>query len=610
MPAETNKENRNNKSEERKENLTDEIKDPSLEYQKGKPGEITEEQKKEMEKTRKDLDNFKNKVIKKYSFTIAIGILPPQAAEKIEEEEQVPIEEAKKKPIHILILIPEDNFKEIAKIKDDLLKEAKEIKQKIWLHIKTPVDIWNYCLDGKYDIQSAMAMAYPLHDKGFLGSLRVAEIHKSLVLRKFERYVQSYVIAGSLVRGEATKTSDVDVYCVIDDTDVKRMHRLELKEKLRNIIYQYIYEAGELAGVKNKLSIQVYILTEFWESVKDAHPVIFTFIRDGIPLYDKGTFMPWKLLLKMGKLKPSPEAIDMFMASGDKMDKSVKKFLTDCLVIDIYWGVLTPAQALLMLYGLPPPTHKETIKVFRETFVEKEKMLEKKYADILEKIVMKYKDYEHEKFEYIKGAEIDKYLEEANQFLKRLKELRIQIEKRTQEKTIEQIYSDIFNMLKAMFNKKSEHDLIASFNKTFVQKGIFPPQYLKILRDTIKARNDFKKGKLDKHEIDNARKNASQIINHLIEYNQRCELHATQKGKLRIKTKDKTYGLVLADRDSFLIDSGNVKKIDITKNKLVESNIEELTKALSEQTRKTEVTIEEKTFEVLRKELGKFDIVI
>src|SRR3989344_3124287 len=102
MPAETNKENRNNKSEERKENLT-------------------EEQKKEMEKTRKDLDNFKNKVIKKYSFTIAIGILPPQAAEKIEEEEQVPIEEAKKKPIHILILIPEDNFKEIAKIKDDLL---------------------------------------------------------------------------------------------------------------------------------------------------------------------------------------------------------------------------------------------------------------------------------------------------------------------------------------------------------------------------------------------------------------------------------------------------------------------------------------------------------
>ena len=75
-----------------------------------------------------------------------------------------------------------------------------------------------------------------------------------------------------------------------------------------------VAEASNLAGVKNKLSPQVYLLTDFWESVKDAHPVIFTFIRDGIPLYDRSTFMPWKAFLKMGKLKPYPEAIDMFMS--------------------------------------------------------------------------------------------------------------------------------------------------------------------------------------------------------------------------------------------------------------------------------------------------------
>ena len=40
---------------------------------------------------------------------------------------------------------------------------------------------------------------------------------------------------------------------------------------------------------ENILNVQVYLLTEFWEKVKDAEPVIFTFIRDGVPLYDRGT---------------------------------------------------------------------------------------------------------------------------------------------------------------------------------------------------------------------------------------------------------------------------------------------------------------------------------
>ena len=595
----------------KKETLQEEIKDMSLDYKSQKmPLEITEEQKKEMEKTRKELEDFQKKVVKKYPFSIAIGILPPQAAEKIEEEEQVPIEEAKKKPIHILMLIPEDNFKDIKKIQAELVKEVKEMKPKAWIHIKTPVDIWNYCLDGKYDIYSAIAMSFPLYDKGFLGALRVAEIHKSLVLRKFEKYVVSYVIAGSVVRGDTIKTSDVDAYIIIDDTDVKRMQRLELKERLRSIIYSYIMEAGELAGVKNKLSVQVYIMTEFWESVKDAHPVIFTFIRDGIPLYDKGMFMPWKLLLKMGKLKPSPEAIDMFMASGDKMSVNVKRMLTDMVIIDIYWGVITPAQALLMLYGLPPPTPKEIPRVFRETFVEKEKLLEKKYADILEKIIKIYKDFEHEKIKEIPGKQVDEFLKDAEDFIKRLKELREQIEKRTNEKTVEQIYSDVFNILKAIFGAKQESGLISSFDEKFIKTGNLPYNFLKILRDLVKARNDFKKGKLDKHEIENARKNSSSLISHLIEFNQRCDLVSLQKGRIKLKAKNKIYELVLTTKESFIIDEGKVSKIDVEKKKLVDSTIEELTNALSEQEKKAEIKIGEKLFEIIRKNLGEFEMIL
>ncbi|MBI2047340.1 nucleotidyltransferase domain-containing protein [Candidatus Pacearchaeota archaeon] len=575
-----------------------------------KTPEISEEQRKEMEKTKQKLEDFRKQLIKKYPYVLAIGILPPQAAESFEEEEDVPEAERKQKPMHLVIIAPEEKLKEIPKIKLELIKQTKDMKPKIWLHIKTPVDVWNYGLDGKYDMVSAIAMSFPLHDKGILGALRVAEIHKTLVLRKFERYVASYVIAGSLVRGDVVKTSDVDVYVIIDDTDVKRMPRLELREKLRGIIFQYVLEASELAGVRNKLSPQVYLLTDFWESVKDAHPVIFTFIRDGIPLFDKGTFTPWKLLLKMGRIKPSPESIDMFMSMGDKLAEIIKRKLLDIVVGDIYWSILTPSQALIMLYGLPPPTPKETVPLMREIFLEKEKMLEKRYIDILDKVVKIYKDYEHEKLKEIQGTEIDSLVKDVEDYMKRLKELRKQIEKRAQEKTIAQIYKDVFQLLKGLFGDKAEQALINDFEKEFIKKGKLPSNYLEILKDVAKAKEQFKKGKIARHEVEDARKNAYLLINHLIEYNQRCEIVSLQRGRFRLKAKGKIYELVLTDKENFLIDKGKVSRIDLAKKKIADSSAEELTKALGEQSKKPEITIHENLFNVLKKELGEFEIVL
>ncbi len=470
----------------------------------------TNETKKKLEKTKKEFEKLKNFIVKKYPFTEAIGILPPQAIKRFIDEEEVPKET--EKYVHLYVIVPEEKFKEIPKIKQEIVKQIETLKEKIWLQIKTPVDIWETCLDSKFELASAIAMSFPLYDKGFLGALRVAEIHKSLVLQKFERYVVSYVIGGSLVRGEAVKTSDIDVFIIINDTDIKRMPRLELKERLRHIIIQYIGEATALAGVKNKLEPQVYLLTDFWENVKDAHPVMFTFIRDGIPIYDRGTFMPWKRLLQMGKLKPSPEAIELFMSSGDKTITRAKKALLDILVLDLYWGIITPSQALLMLYGLPPPTPRQTVKDMEKIFVNKEKMLEKKYVNILGKIVGLYKDYEHEKLKEIKGAEIDKLIKDTEDYIKRLKELKVQIEKRSQEKTIEQIYNDVFDLLKTILGKKSQEKTIEDFKNKLVKTGKFPQQSLRVLENVVNAKKEFKKGKSNSHKIDEARKNSMILI--------------------------------------------------------------------------------------------------
>ena len=578
-------------------------------YSKAPKVQDTNEIKKKFEKTKKEFEKLKNFIVKKYGFTEAIGILPPQAVKRFIDEEEVPKET--EKYVHLYVIVPEDKFKEIPKIKQEIVKQMESSKEKIWLQIKTPVDIWETCLDSKFELASAVAMSFPLYDKGFLGALRVAEIHKSLVLQKFERYVVSYVIAGSLVRGEAVKTSDIDIFIIINDTDIKRMPRLELKERLRTIIYQYIGEASALAGVKNKLSPQVYLLTDFWESVKDAHPVIFTFIRDGIPIYDRGTFMPWKALLKMGKLKPSPEAIDSFMSIGDKTIKRAKRALLDILIMDLYWGVITPSQALLMLYGLPPPTPRQTVKEMKKIFVDKEKMLEKKYVSILEKIVEYYKDYEHEKLKEIKGVEIDKFIKDTEDYLKRLKELREQIEKRTQEKTIEQIYNDVFDLLKTILGKKSQEKIIEDFKNKLVKTGKFPQQSLRVLENVINAKKEFKKGKSNSHKIDEARKNAMILINDLIEYSQRKDLMSLEKSRIRLKYtesgKEKFAELIISEEKSFLVKGNIIKKIT---NKIVDSNVQELSEAVEKQKTKQNLQINPEIFELLKKEFGNFEIVL
>jgi len=578
--------------------------------------ESSEKIQKELEKTKKELEKLKISIIKKYPFIQAIGILPPQSIKSfIEEEveENIPEEELKKiqKKVHLYIIIPEDKFKEIPKIKKEIISEIEKTKQNVWVYVKTPVDIWEACLDSKFELVSAVGMSFPLHDKGILSSLRVAEIHKSLVLQKFDKYVVSYVIAGSLVRGDVTKESDVDSFVIINDTDVKRMPRLELKERLKGMIYQYIAEATALAGVKKDiLNVQIYLLTDFWESVKDAHPVMFTFIRDGIPLYDKGTFLPWKALLKMGRLKPSPEAIDMFMSMGDKTIKRAKATLLDILVHDIYWGVVTPSQALLMLYGLPPPTPKQTASEMKKIFFDKEKMIEKRYLNILEKIVGIYKDFEHEKIKEIKGAELDKLISDTNDYLKRLKELRKQIEKRSQEKTIEQIHKDIFNLLEAILGKKSQVASVSEFEK-FVKKGKFTQQHLRILKEVIKAKTEFKRGKLNAHKVDEIRKNASILISELIDYSQRSDLVALEKGRMRLRYKkagkDMTAELLHCNRVSFLFAEGNVKKIT---NKTENSSKKEVSEYVEQQKSKKGLEVDPRVFELVKKELGEFEIVL
>ena len=87
------------------------------------PGKI----KKDMEKIKKELEKLKNFIVKKYPFTQAIGILPPMSIKLFIEEEEAPKET--EKHVHMYVIVAEEKFKEIPKMKQEIVKQIEIMKQ-------------------------------------------------------------------------------------------------------------------------------------------------------------------------------------------------------------------------------------------------------------------------------------------------------------------------------------------------------------------------------------------------------------------------------------------------------------------------------------------------
>jgi uncharacterized protein (UPF0332 family)/predicted nucleotidyltransferase len=579
---------------------------------------LPKEAQEKIKKIKTKLDKLQKQVIDKFGKYIAgIGLLPPEQ----------PKDGKKPDPnkINVIILVDDTDSMKMSKfeLRDKLFKiidkMAQDIDKNLFVDVVIYTELWQSCYDAKYDLIKLVSMAAPVYDAGMLAAVKIAEIHKNMVLKKFEKYIVSYVLSGSLVRGEATPVSDIDVFIVIDDTDVKKMTRAELKDKLRAIIIGMGIEAGEITGIKNKLNIQVYILTDFWDSLKEANPVVFTLLRDGIPFYDRGMFMPWKNLLKMGKIKPSQEAIDMFMNSGSQMLKRVQFKLRDIGMEDVYYAILTPSQAALMMHGIAPPSPRQTARLLRDIFVKKEKLFEEEYVKILENTIQIRKDLEHGAKKEITGKEVDKLLSDAERYLKRINRLFTQIEKIKEEESTLHIYESIVTIVRDVLklegvSKVKDSDILSYFESELVHKGLIPEKYLRMLNTVIKAKKDFDAGKLTKAEVEKVRKESSEMVKFLVEYLQRKRGRELERAKIRVKHGEKYGEIILLDDVAFIIHDIDHEEKDISKAKIKKdgslgttekTTLEEFEKHLAKIEIPSKVFIKEAIFNNLKDLFGK-----
>ena len=591
------------------------------------PGDVQEK----LQAIKAKLEKFQKQVLEKFDkYIVGIALMPPPKPEELQQlqGQQAPLPEAKpedKDKIHVLVLVDDSDSRTMSKIelKDKLTaivhSIGKEIDPNITPQTLILSELWQNCFDAKYELLQLIALSAPVYDTGMLQAIKIAEVHKTMVLKKFEKYIVSYVLAGSLVQGKATPTSDIDVWIVIDDTDVKRMTRVELKDKLRAIIIGMGIEAGEITAIKNKINIQVYILTDFWDSLKEANPVIFTLLRDGVPFFDRGIFMPWKQLLKMGKIKPSAEAIDMFMGSGEQVIRRVQLKLNEIGMEDVYYALLTPSQAALMLYGVAPPAPKETGSLMREIFVHKEKLLEEKFVRTLEKVVEIRKAIEHGDKKELSGKEIDELLEDGDKYLKRIKRLFTQIEKIREGQEMVNIYDTVTTVLRDVLKlegieKIKENEMLGVVEGKLVTEGKMPSKFLRTIQDIMKAKKDHDDNKLSKVEIEKVHQESGALIKYLVEHIQRKKVRELERLKIRVKHGEKFGEVILLGNEAYITYDIDSEEKEITKAKLNDdgslgqiekSSLEEMEKSIANMQAPAKASIKQKLLEDLKKVFGK-----
>ena len=297
---------------------------------------------------------------------------------------------------------------------------------------------------------------------------------------------------GSVAREEFKPKSDIDVFVVLDDTSFKLTP--ELQEKIDEDMEKIAKK------ISDKISVQPsYSLTEFWDYARVCHPIIYNFIKEGVPIYDTGFFAPIKKLLEMGRIPATREAIESYMEGAPKKLMRAKTVKLLMLAEDCYYAMLNTAQAVLMFMGLAPPVPSKAYEDVKKFLVEPG-ILEPEYAEWLKEIIEIRKKIEHKELMDVSGAFVDEWIDKAEKFVNKMFSLLNALEIRKREKILERTHEVLhkaaitaLKTLKKMPEKKEEVPL--AFKKEFIDKKLIESYYWDIWKriEELKKKADEKK---------------------------------------------------------------------------------------------------------------------
>ncbi len=306
------------------------------------------------------------------------------------------------------------------------------------------------------------------------------------IMEKYGKYIKCIVMMGSVAREEFKPTSDIDIFLVIDDTTQKvspEMHD-KIDEDLEKIAEK----------ISKNISVQpTYTLTEFWDYARVCHPIVYNFIKEGVPIFDTGFFAPIKRLLEMGRIPATREAIESYMEGAPKKLMRAKTVKLLMLAEDCYYAMLNTAQAVLMFMGLAPPVPSKAYDDVKKFLVEPG-ILEPEYAEWLKEIIDIRKKIEHKELMDVTGAFVDEWIDKSEKFIEKMFGLLNALEIRKKEKILERTHEVMIKAATTALKtlKKlpmDEKDIPLVFKEEFIDNKLVEGYYW----DIWKKIGDMKK---------------------------------------------------------------------------------------------------------------------
>ena len=313
------------------------------------------------------------------------------------------------------------------------------------------------------------------------------------ILKKYGSMVRAVVLFGSSARGSWHKESDIDVFIIIDDT----------KHKISPALKEQMEEDLDVIAKKlsDKLSVQQpYLLTEFWNMVRIGHPIVFNFIREGVPVFDRDIFLPIKRLLQMGEIKPSKEAVEKYIDRAPKRIKRIESAKMYMVAEDCYYAMLESLQAVLMFLGKNPPRPSDAADAMRKTLVDM-KLIKPEYAEWLDGVIKRRKEIEHKNLKSLSGQELDEWIDKSKKFVKEMQKTLVRVEVLKRENLIEKSYAimaeTIMTILKSMDKTPEKEEKLSEYFETYVVKpGLVADTYLEVFNELSKMKKLVKDGKI------------------------------------------------------------------------------------------------------------------
>lgn len=233
------------------------------------------------------------------------------------------------------------------------------------------------------------------------------------IYKELSSFLKAVVLFGSTARKQETSKSDIDMLVIIDDLSVNLSG--DVVEAYRLIIKRTIVRTS------TRLHVTTMRLTSFWNYIRNGDPIGTNMLREGVALIDTGFFDPLQALLKKGKIRPTTESIWTYYVRSPRTMKNSKWHILQA-TIDLYWAVVDAAHAALMKIGETPPTPDHVADMLQKKMVDK-KILQQKYVTTMRNFYKIMKMITYREIREVKGAEYDKYYEEASDFVDRMRDI-------------------------------------------------------------------------------------------------------------------------------------------------------------------------------------------